>query len=119
MRHRVAVEAAQKSFDDVVATIATTTGAHVPKRQAEQLVEQAAQDFDVFDDTQRCATPQEVQRTSSVLVLSVDGKGVPMRKADLRAGTRRAAEAQPPTRRPRRKPGERAHTKRMATVAAV
>ena len=119
VRHRVAVEAAQKSFDDVVATIATTTGAHVPKRQAEQLVEQAAQDFDVFYDTQRCATPQEVQRTSSVLVLSVDGKGVPMRKAALRAGTRRAAEAQPPPRCPRRKTGERAHTKRMATVAAV
>jgi len=70
-------------------------------------------------DTQRCATPQEVQRTSSVLVLSVDGKGVPRRKAALRAGTRRAAEAQPPPRCPRRKPGERAHTKRMATVAAV
>jgi hypothetical protein len=119
VRHRVAVEAAQKSFDDVVATSATTPGAHVPKRQAEQLVEQAAQDFDVFYDTQRCATPQEVQRTSSVLVLSVDGKGVPMRKAALRAGTRRAAEAQPPSRCPRRKTGERAHTKRMATVAAV
>jgi hypothetical protein len=119
VRHRVAVEAAKTSFDDVVATISTTTGAHVPKRQAEQLVEQAAQDFEAFYDTQRGATPQEVQRTSSVLVISVDGKGVPMRKADLRAGTRRAAEAQPPTRRPRRKPGERAHTKRMATVAAV
>ncbi|OLE73864.1 MAG: hypothetical protein AUI36_00075, partial [Cyanobacteria bacterium 13_1_40CM_2_61_4] len=108
----------QKSFDDVVATISTTTGAHVPKRQAEQLVEQAAQDFDAFYDTRCCATPQEVQRTSSVLVISVDGKGVPMRKAALRVGTRRAAEAQPSTRSPRRKPGERAHTKRMATVAA-
>jgi len=119
VRQRVAVEAAQRSFDDVVATIATTTGAHVPKRQAEQLVEYAAQDFNAFYDTRRCATPQEVERTSSVLVLTVDGKGVPMRKADLRAGTRRAAEAQPPPRCPRRKSGERAHTKRMATVAAV
>src|SRR5713226_1358577 len=72
VRHRVAVEAAQTSFDDVVATIVTTTGAHVPKRQA-----------------------------------------------DLRAATRQAAEAQPPPRGHRRKPGERAHTKRMATVAAV
>ncbi len=119
VQHRVAVEAARHAFDDVVATIATTTGAHVPKRQAEQVVARAAQDFETFYDTRRCATPQEAQDTSSVLVLTVDGKGVPMRKADLRAGTRQAAEAQQPIRRPRRKPGERAHTKRMATVAAV
>jgi hypothetical protein len=119
VRQRVAVEAAQKSFDDVVATIATTTGAHVPKRQAEQLVERAAQDFEAFYETRRCATPLEAQRTSSVLVITVDGKGVPMRKADLRKATRQAAEAQPHTRCPRRKPSERAHTKRMATVAAV
>src|SRR5713101_2444198 len=104
VRHRVAVEAAQTSFDDVVATIVTTTGAHVPKRQAEQLVERAAQDFEAFYDTRRCATPQEGQDTSSVLVISVDGKGVPMRKADLRAATRQAAEAQPPPRGHRRKP---------------
>ena len=105
MRHRVAVEAATTSLDDVVATSATTTGAPVPTRPAAQRVEHAAQDFEAFYDTQRCATPQEVQRASSVLVLSVDGKGVPMRPADLREGTQRAAEAQQPTRRPRRKPG--------------
>lgn len=119
VRHRVAVEAARHAFDDVVATIATTTGAHVPKRQAEQLVERAAQDFETFYDTRRCATPQEAQDTSSVLVLTVDGKGVPMRKAALREGTRQAAEAHPSPHSHRRKPGERAHTKRMATVAAV
>src|SRR6266852_3040536 len=96
VRHRVAIEAAKHAFDDVVATVATTTGAHVPKRQAEQLVARAAQDFDAFYDARRCATPQEAQDTSSVLVISVDGKGVPMRKADLRAATRQAAEAQPP-----------------------
>jgi len=39
VRQRVAVEAAQRAFDDIVATIATTTGAHVPQRHAEQLVE--------------------------------------------------------------------------------
>ena len=88
VRHRVAVEAATHAFDDVVGTIATTIGAHVPKRQAEQLVVRAAQDFEAFYDTQGCATPTEVQGTSNVLVISVDGKGVPMRKADLREGTR-------------------------------
>jgi hypothetical protein len=119
VRQRVAIEAARHAFDDVVATIATTTGAHVPKRQAEQLVERAAQDFETFYDARRCATPQEAQDTSSLLVVTVDGKGVPMRKADLRAGTRQAAAAHPSPRGHRRNPGERAHTKRMATVAAV
>jgi hypothetical protein len=102
-----------------VATIATTTGAPVPKRQAEQWVGRAAQDFEAFSGTQRCATPTEGQETRTVLVISVDGKGVPMRQAALREGTRQAAEAQPSGRHPRRRPGERAHTKRMATVAAV
>jgi hypothetical protein len=119
VQHRVAVEAARHAFDDVVATLATTTGAHVPKRQAEQLVARAAQDFETFYDTRHCATPQEAQDTSSVLVLTVDGKGVPMRQADRREATRQAAEAHPLPRGHRRQPGERAHTKRMATVAAV
>ncbi len=119
VRQRVAVEAAQRSCDDVVATSATTTGAHGPKRQAEQRVAYAAQDLHALYDTRRCATPQEVPRPSRVLVLTVAGQGVPRRTADLRAGTRRAAEAHPPPRCPRRTSGERAHTKRMATVAAV
>ena len=119
VRPRVAVEAATPSLDDVVATIATPTGAHVPQRQAEQLVERAAQDVEAFDDTRRCATLQEAQGTSNVLVIRADGKGVPMRQADLRAGTRQAAAAPPSPRGHRRKPGARAHSKRMATVAAV
>lgn len=96
VQHRVAVEAARHAFDDVVATLATTTGAHVPKRQAEQLAARAAQDFETLYDTRHGATPQEAQDTSSVLVLTVDGKGVPMRKGDRREATRQAAEAHPP-----------------------
>jgi hypothetical protein len=119
VRQRVAAEAAKNSFDDVVATLTTTSGAHVPKRQTEQLVVRAAQDFEVFYATQRCAIPEAVQDTSAVLVLSVDSKGVPMRTADLRAATRRAATAHQAPRGSRRPQGERGHTKRMATVATV
>jgi len=119
VRQRVAVEAAKNAFDDVVATLTTTTGAHVPKRQAEQLVVRAAQDFEVFYATQRCATPEEVQETSSVMVLSVDSKGVPMRKADLHVATRQAAEANRVPHGSRCPQGARHHTKRMATVATV
>src|SRR5215475_12509062 len=71
VRQRVAAEAAKNSFDDVVATLTTTSGAHVPKRQTEQLVVRAAQDFEVFYATQRCAIPEAVQDTSAVLVLKI------------------------------------------------
>ena len=98
VRHRVAVEAAKTAFADVVATITTTTGAHGPTRQAEHLVAHAAQDGAAFDETRRGATPQEAPGTSRVLVLSVDGQGVPRRQAALREGTRQAAAAQPPPR---------------------
>jgi hypothetical protein len=53
------------------------------------------------------------------VVFSVDGKGVPMRKADLHAATRQAAEAHRAPRGSRGPQGERNHTKRMATVATV
>ncbi len=119
VRQRVAVEAAKNACDDVVATLTTTTGAHVPKRQAEPLVVRAAQDFEGFYATQRCATPEEVQETRPVVVLRVDGKGVPRRTADRRVETRQAAEAHQAPRGSRRPQGERGQTKRLATVATV
>lgn len=46
---RRAVEAASRdSFDDLVAEINQNTAAHLPKRQAEQIVRRGAQDFDAF-----------------------------------------------------------------------
>jgi hypothetical protein len=60
-----------------------------------------------------------VQATSALLVLSSDGKGVPMRRADLRAATRAAAGARQPRLQHRRSKGEKPHTKRIGTVAAV
>ena len=48
VRRRVALEAAKGAFEAGVETLATYTGAHVPKRQFEELVVRAAQDFDAF-----------------------------------------------------------------------
>ena len=48
VRRRVAMEAAKSSFDEGVKTLEAFTGAHVPKRQFEQEVIRAAQDFEVF-----------------------------------------------------------------------
>ena len=48
LRRRVAEEAAKSSFDETLESIGKTTGGHVPKRQIEELVMRAAQDFDAF-----------------------------------------------------------------------
>ena len=44
VRQRVANEAVKNSFDETVEGLEKTTGAHVPKRQAEELVSRAAID---------------------------------------------------------------------------
>ena len=48
VRRRVAVAAASRSFDEALFDLSRSTGAEVPKRQAEQLVARAAEDFDAF-----------------------------------------------------------------------
>jgi hypothetical protein len=116
VRWRVATWAAELPFDGVVTQLAQHTGARVGKRQVEQLVVRAAQDFDAFYDTRAARPACDVAPT--VLVLTFDGKGVPMRRDDLRAATQRKAAAA--TRRVHRlRPGEKPHRKRMAQVAAV
>ena len=118
MRRRVAEEAAKNSFDETLESIGKNTGGHVPKRQIEELVMRAAQDFDAFYQT-RQALPGEGKGAGSVLAISVDGKGVTMRTQDLREQTRKAAEARTHKMGTRLSKGEKKNAKRMATVAAV
>ena len=119
LRKKVAVEVARSSFEEVVEAIVEHTGAQVPKRQAEALCQRAAQDFAAFS-TQRRAPPQDSPTADgSLVVLTTDGKGVPMRTEALRAQTRQAAEESAHTLRTRLSTGEKRHRKRMATVAAV
>jgi hypothetical protein len=121
IRRRVAVEVSKNSFDETVRTISSTTGAQVGKRQVEQLAALAAEDFDLFYRTREVASSSEVDHTGPILVITVDGKGVLVRKEDLREATRKEAERR--RRRRRRahepRPEERPNAKRMATVAAV
>jgi hypothetical protein len=118
MRRRVAEEAAKSSFDETLESIGKNTAGHVPKRQVEELVKRAAQDFDAFYQT-RQALPGEGQSAGSVLAISVDGKGVTMRTEDLREQTRKAAAARAHKMGTRLSKGEKKNAKRMATVAAV
>lgn len=56
---------------------------------------------------------------STLLVLSVDGKGIVMRPAHLREGTARAAKRAQHVFRTRLSTGEKTNRKRMATLACV
>ena len=118
LQRRVAEETAKNSFEEVVKTIAATTGGNVPKRQAEQLAQHAAQDFDAFYDMRQCR-PSEEKVTGSVLAITVDGKGVVLHEKDLRESTRKAAEKRRQKMGKRLSKGEKKNAKRMATVAAV
>jgi hypothetical protein len=118
VRRRAAVEAAKSSFDEGVKTLEMYTGAHVPKRQFEELVIRAAQDFEAFY-ANRQAGARADPHTGSILVLTVDGKGVVMRPEDLREATQCAAAARAKTFTARLGGGRRLHAKRMASVAAI
>ncbi len=118
VRRRVALEAAKGAFEAGVETLATYTGAHVPKRQFEELVVRAAQDFDAFYQA-RHTSAEAAPATGSILVLTVDGKGVVMRPEDLREATQKAAATRATTFSARLGRGRRLHAKRMASVAAV
>ena len=123
VRRRVAEAAASRSFDEALFELSRHTGADVPKRQAEQLVARAAEDFDVFYEDRRAAAGEPVA-DESVVVLTFDSKGVVLHHEDLREATRRAAERRRQQREQlsvfnRLQPGEKKHAKRMATVAAV
>ncbi len=123
VRRRVAEAAASRSFDEALFELSRNTGAEVPKRQAEQLVVRAAEDFDAFYEARRAAAGEPAAE-ESVVVLTFDDKGVVLHREDLREATRKAAEKRRRQREQlspfnRLKPGQKKHSKRMATVAAV
>jgi len=116
LRRRAAEEAAKGSFDEAVETLARHTGTKVPKRQLEELVARAAEDFDAFYE-QRSATAGTAP--GSLMVLSFDAKGVVMHFQDLREATRKAAAKRKHKHKRRLSKGEKRNAKRMAQVATV
>jgi hypothetical protein len=102
LQRRLVKAAVQNPFLESVQTIADLTGVSVSKRSLEEILPDAAQDFDAF---YRQRSPEPA--TGSILVAAVDCKGIPMVKP---------GGAQPT---PRLTKGQKANKKRMATVAAV
>lgn len=114
-RRRAAVESSKVSFDEAAKSVSETTGAHVAKRQVEELAQRAATDFDAF--YRQREAPRD--GPGSVLATSFDQKGIIVRTEALREATRKAAEEGVHTYATRLSPGEKQNRKRMAAVAAV
>lgn len=98
LQRRLIKGAVQGPFDEAVERVEESTGVEVPKRSAEQMTLEAAQDFEVFYE-QRTPAPQA--QTGPILVGSADGKGIPMVKP------------QPAERVVRRGKGEKANKKNL------
>lgn len=119
VRRRVAEEAARGSFDETVSALKRTMGVAIPKRQTEQLAVRAATDFDEFYQARVAASREDAASTGSIVVVSTDGKGIVMRKKDLREQTRKAATNENHKLQKRLSKGEKRNCKRMAMVATV
>jgi len=92
----------QGPFQESIDAIAEITGVSVAKRSLEEMLPEAAQDFDA------CYQERVPELESGlILVAAVDGKGIPMIKP---GGAQRTA---------RLTKGQKANRRRMATVAAV
>jgi hypothetical protein len=102
LQRRLVKAAVQNPFLESVQTIAELTGVSVSKRSLEEILPDAAQDFEAFY-RQRPPDPA----SGSLLVAAVDCKGIPVVKP---VAARRA---------PRLTKGQKANKKRMATVATV
>jgi len=117
VRREVAQLCANDAYAPAVETLERLTGAHVPKRQAEELASRAAEDVCAFYTQNACeAVPQ-----NALLILSFDGAGVVMRTESLRPQTREKAESEPPhlSFPPKLKSGHKPNRKRMAQVGTV
>lgn len=100
---KIVTQAARAPYGETALTLEEMTGQHVSVASMLALVEEAAVDFDAFYG-QRRVEPG----TCKLLVATIDGKGVPIRR-----------EVDGKAKRKRRRKGEKANRKKMACVAVV
>lgn len=108
--------AARGSFQDAAEQVRAVTGAAIGKRQVEELATDAARDIEAF----YAARVPEPTTDASLLVMSLDGKGIVIRPESLRPETAKAAAKKGAnTYRTRLASGEKNGRKRMAEIGAV
>jgi len=118
LQRRSTLEIAKGSFDEAIASIKIQTGVKLPKRQAEEMARQVARDFDAYYEKRDVIGLRRTTRENDLLVLTTDGKGVAMRKEDLREATKKRTEKERKLKK-RLSRGEKKNAKRMAQVASV
>lgn len=114
---KVAMTAVEQAFEATGKLVAEYTGVTVGLRQIEEIAREAAADMELFYASGSRVI--DTATSSDILVLSVDQKGVVVRREDLREETKRRAEQSAPKLDSRLAPGEKRDRKRMATVTAV
>jgi len=119
VRRRAADEIVKTSFEQAAASIESTTGTTVPKRQLEELAARASSDFDAFYEARSAQSVRDANKSGEILAMSTDAKGIVMRPEDLREATRKAAMDRTHKMSKRLSRGEKRNCKRMAQVAAV
>lgn len=108
--------AAHGSFHDAAEQVRAVTGAPIGKRQVEELATDAARDIEAF----YAARVPEPTTDASLLVMSLDGKGIVIKPESLRPETAKAAAKKGAnTYRTRLASGEKHGRKRMAEIGAV
>ena len=116
LRRLAAIEAVRGSFDDAKDAIERATGTRIGKRQIEQLAVRTAVDIEAYYRVQASNACTD----DTLLVASVDGKGIVMRPEHLREATAKAAAAKGANAmRTRLAAGEKNGRKRMAMLGAV
>lgn len=116
LQKRAATEAVRGSFQAAQQALTRHCGKVAGTRQVQQLTLAAASDIDAF----YTASAPMPSSDDTLLVLSVDGKGVVMRSEALREQTRKTAQAKGAnTYRTRLASGEKQGRKRMATLGTV
>jgi hypothetical protein len=104
LQERLVRHAVQGPFDEAVTDVEQDTGVRLSKRSAEQVVAEAAVDFQAFYPQHPVSAAEQ---SGPLVVTGIDGKGVPMIKPEQTL------------RKARRGKGDKKHKKRMATVATV
>jgi hypothetical protein len=85
------LEIIKTSFDESIESIERWTEVKISKDQAKKIIIESANDFSEFYDFQFSKEKSEAKKLP-LIILTSDGKGVVMRKEDLREATRKKAE---------------------------
>jgi hypothetical protein len=120
VRRMAAKSVAMMSYDATVDRLEELIRERVPKRQVEEIIHRATKDFCVY--YKEMLIEEDPAKTGNILVMTLDGKGIPMRQEDLKEQTRKAVleDTTPRLERKLRKGvKDKRNRKRMACVAAV